>query len=645
MAEELRVEVVQQFTDTTPDLTTPVLRTILIGDHFQVEENLTLGTYAGLAVTPSYPDLLVGSVVTIADVTVDIVDVNGTFALTPTTEFTAGATTVSVVITGAVGSGIMRRDITRVSSSSGVSTSGVVAPGTANFVDSSVNFITSGVVASDQLDILAPSPNVGTYFVSIIDANSLELFDDIALTTKSTLSADATDEPYTIVNDHALTGTLLIDYDARRNDLVGQLRLINRQQEIDAVAGPADTKNPLGLAANIFNVAAPGVSFFVTALADATLGSHQTVLDLIEDEDVYCLVPLVQNDEAFDVATTYEQHVTTASLPANGRFRIALVSKDVPAVLVRIASKSHPVANGTVNVGAGANEIDLDDSLGDFLANGVEPGDLVTITGSDIPDQNDTFVVKTVSATTLVLVGITAGPNTITITYEVNSPSLTTTEQAQFMSDYAESIGNRRVTNLVAGRGEIQTSFTSTTFVDSFYANASVAGLISFLPPQQGLSRITVPAITEIRQPSAGKFKREDLNLMGSGGNFIIEKPTEGSLVRVRRQRTTSTVSLEEAELSITKDVDFVSFYLVGALEPYLGQFNIVDSFFSIAQATLDTVRFNLTSGSLPGIGPILTKFEVISFAPSAAVQGVVELVVDVTPPFPVNTIRVTLIV
>ena len=245
--EELRVEIFQEFVDATPDLVAPVLRSVLIGEHFQVETDLTLGTYSGALIASPYPDLLVGAVVQTTETTVSIVDANGTFNLTPTTEFTSGASDVTVVAVGAPGSGVMRRDIQRAASSSGVSDD-IAGPDVANFSDANVNFITSGVVNGDELVIAAPSVNAGTYYVKVFGANDLELFTDTALTVRASLT-DATGESYTITNDHPLSGTLLVSYRAQRNDLVGVVKLVERQQEIETIAGPAVSANPLGLAA------------------------------------------------------------------------------------------------------------------------------------------------------------------------------------------------------------------------------------------------------------------------------------------------------------------------------------------------------------------------------------------------------------
>jgi hypothetical protein len=648
-SEELRVEITQQFVDGTPDLQKPTLKTVLIGDHYQIEEGKALGDFSGSSISPAYPDLKTGAVVDLTSVQVSIVDPLGTFILTDGSEATPGLTSIVIAATGAgtpasPGSALMRRAVTRVSSSTGVGTSGVVVSGTQNYSDTSVNFITKGVVAGDQLTIAAPSANAGVYYVGVLSATSLELYTDTALTTKAALSANTTGDSYVIVNDYALSGALLVDYTARRNDLVGVLKEIDRQQDIEPVAGLADTRNPLGLAAALYNTAAPGTSFFVTALAANDAAGHLSALGVIENEDVYSIVPLVQNTQDLDIATLYSQHVIEESKPENGRFRIAFVSRDTPSILSRVKSTALPLANGDFDAGAGANEIDLTDSSADFVADGVLPGDALTVSGSDITAQNATWLIKTVTPTVITVIGTTSGPNTVDIVYEINSQSLTLSEQATFLSDYAKSLANRRLVNVVAGRGEVQTTFTGSSWVPSYYVGAVLSGLVSFLPPQQGLSRLVVPGITDIRNPIAGKFVRANLNTIGSGGNFIIEKPTTGSLVTIRRQRSTSTFTACEAELSCTKDVDYASFYIDGALSDYLGKTNIVDSFFSMAQATLDTVRYNLTTGSLPGIGPVLTKFTVVSFKPGVE-AGTVELIIDIEVPFPVNVIRVTLIV
>lgn len=652
--EELKVEVSQEFVDPTPDLVSPVLRTVFVGEHFQIESDLTLGSYVGALASYSYPSLLTGAVIETSEVEVSIVDANGTFALVPTTEFTASAATISLVAVGAAASGIMRRDISRVSSSSGVSDSNAVL-GTANLTDTSINFITSGVVNEDKLVIAAPSVNAGTYYARVISATSLELFTDAALTTRATLT-DATDEEYVITNDHPLTGTLLVSYRAQRNDLVGVVKLIDRQQDIETIAGIADPLNPLGLAAAIHNGAAPGIAFFVTALSADDATAHAAALAELEEEAVYTIVPLHQNDEDLDVASLYKAHVEDASIPENSLFRIALLSSDVPDKFVRVASRNQTTAGngGTVVIqdGSGPNELLLTDVGGDFLANGVEPGDLVQVTASvpsDALDQEPWLVKLVPTATTLVLVGDYAGDlgsaDTSDLTYSVETADLTTSEQASYMGDYTEGILSRRVTNLVAGRGEVKTIFTGDTWVPSYFANASLAGLVSYLPPQQGLSTFDLPGISDIRYTSAGRFTRSDLNEMGARGNLILVKPSEGDPVTIRRQRTTNTTTTAEGELSITKDIDFGSYYLIGALDPLLGRYNIVKSFFSKMQTILDSVRHNLTSGELPGIGPVWVSMVITELGPYPGSKDKVLLVLEVQPPYPVNRIKVRLLI
>jgi hypothetical protein len=642
------VEISQEFVDPTPDLTSPILRSVLVGEHFQIETDLSLGVYPGSAATSPivypYPSLLSGATILPAEVTLKIVDVNGTFDLTPTTDFTAGTSDVTVK---AFAAGVMRRDVLMASSVSGVSDNNAVA-GTANFSDVNVNYVTSGIANADEVVIVAPSANAGTYYAKIIDINSLELFDDAALTTRATLT-DAIEESYTITNDHILEGSLLVSYRAQRNDLIGVVKLINRQQDMVTFAGIADELNPLGLAAAIHNAAAPGIAFYVTALTADDATAHQAGLDELEDELAYTLVPLHQNDDELDVSSLYKSHVEDGSLPENGKFRITLLSRTVPAVFNRVASHTE-VAAAVIANGAGPNELLLTDVGEDFLSKGVVAGDLVKISASTPAAYTSAspFIVKSATATSITMIGdwvALGSANATSVTYSVDSPDLTTFEQAEYMGEYTEGILCRRVTNLVAGRGEVKTIFTGDTWVPSYFANASLAGLISFLPPQQGLSTFTLPGITDIRHPVAGRFKRADMNEMGSRGNLIIVKPSEGSPVSIRRQRTTNTDTTADGELSITKDVDFGSFYLIGALDPFLGKYNMVASFFSQVQVVLDSVRHNLTAGEIPGIGPVFTEMDILSFEPVPGTKDEAELIMDVKPPYPVNKMRVRLLI
>jgi hypothetical protein len=506
----------------------------------------------------------------------------------------------------------MERKVAVVSSSNGQAFNTPLAS-TANFRDTSVDFIRLGVKAGDYLFFSSSSANgnpalgdpaVGTIIAAVIDSNSLVLTD---------APADATGESYTINQIVQIGGQLLVSYRAQRNDLVGVVKKVERRQDIENVAGPASSRNPLGLAAAIHENAAPNTAFYLTALSGDGATDHITALDRLEEENVYNLVPLQES---------------------------------------RAATGAGPYMED----GANANEITLNDDGGDFLAAGIEPGDLVKITASTPADWADAtpFIVKAiVSATELTLVGdyttITGvaapGEDATALTYSVDSPDLTTFEQAEFLKTYAEGIENRRIVNLVAGRGKVKTIFTGDEWVDAIYANAAIAGLSASLPPQQGFSRIVVPGISDIQDNSSGRFLRSDLNLIGEGGNMILIKPTEADPVTVRRQNTTDKTTALKAELSITRVVDFVSFAYIGALDPFIGQFNIVPSFFSSAQTVLDSVRYNLTSNELPGIGPVLLAADIISFAAVEEELGCVELVIDIDVPFPVNRIKLNLLV
>jgi hypothetical protein len=331
--EELGVEVEQLFVDTSPVLSNPPLPTVLVGEHFQIEESLVLGTYAGALVVIPYPDLIIGAVVEQTEVVVSIVDpVEGTFSLVPTTEFTVDATSVTVLATAP---GIMERTVERVDSDTGAAYA-TPLPSTANFVDAGANFIVAGVKPGDRVLFDASSVNTGlggvtgSVISAIIDANSLLLAD---------VPVDATGESYVINNVHSLTGEMLVGYRARRNDLVGVLKKIERRQDIASFAGTADPLNPLGLAAALHENAAPGNSLFITALAADDATSHVAALDNMEEEDVYSVVNLHQNDEVLDLATSYEAHVDDQSQPENKKFRITLQSRTVPDYIERQASQ------------------------------------------------------------------------------------------------------------------------------------------------------------------------------------------------------------------------------------------------------------------------------------------------------------------
>ena len=128
---------------------------------------------------------------------------------------------------------------------------------------------------------------------------------------------------------------------------------------------------------------------------------------------------------------------------------------------------------------------------------------------------------------------------------------------------------------------------------------------------------------------------------MAGGGVWIVVQDALSGPLTTRHQLSTDVSAIQKREFSITKAVDFTAKFLRNRLKPLIGRNNITENFMS------QTLR-PIIDGSLRSIIEDETVGPTTSIVGISQIEGepdAIKVLIDLEPLFPVNNIRVTLLI
>lgn len=173
--------------------------------------------------------------------------------------------------------------------------------------------------------------------------------------------------------------------------------------------------------------------------------------------------------------------------------------------------------------------------------------------------------------------------------------------------------------------------------VPGFYYDAAIVGQVAGKEPQQPLTNLPISGITRTLG-SWDYFSESNLNVIASGGVYIMYQTSATSPVVSRHQMSTNVLSIAKRELSITTAIDYTAKFIRNTMNPYIGRYVIDGKFLSLVNATLSGVGQSLV------VGRVLADFNVVSITQNELNPDTVEVEADLLPYYPVNYIRITLV-
>lgn len=228
------------------------------------------------------------------------------------------------------------------------------------------------------------------------------------------------------------------------------------------------------------------------------------------------------------------------------------------------------------------------------------------------------------------------------ITYTITD-DLTLSEQSNFLEGYATSFANRRLVSVWPDTAVITVNGAATS-LPGFYFGCALAALVAGLPSQQGFTNLSLTGFIG-RANSDDYFNDTQLDEIAGGGNLIIIQDVAQAPVSVRHQLTSDTSTIQFQELSVTKNVDLVARFFRNLYQPYIGKYNITDALLDILKSITEAGLDFLRNSTAPRVGGVLRDGSISTLGEDATQPDTVNIVLDINIPFPLNNIKVTLLV
>jgi len=444
-----------------------------------------------------------------------------------------------------------------------------------------------------------------------------------ATVTIGAVSRDVDDVSKTIV--HAVVNC---GYQALRRD-VDTLQTADNLDLIEELLGAAVPENPLAFGAMVALANTNGTIYFIGVDSD-DLAGYTAAKDLLENaEDVYSVVPLTRDE---GVLAMFKVHAETSSLPSVGKWRIAFGNSELPTVIEDITGTCKVQENQAEDLVV----IYSDGST--FIADAVNEGDtlLLTIDNGSVTEHTISAIV---SEDMLLVSDPITGVTADTVDYDFTvSQQADRTAQAAAISRTSESYGSPRFYHVwpdicvIDGKEQ-----------PGYYLCCAIAGMVSGLPSQQGLTRISIAGISAVKN-SSDYFNTTQLDKIADGGTMILMQLSSTSPPYIRHQLSTDMSVYEFRELSFVKNFDFVSYICKDVLDGFIGRYNVTMSTLGALETVLSAVLESLKLSSVARIGSPVIDYKINSVTQLEDQKDRVEIYVDVEFPYALNMVGLHLV-
>lgn len=439
-----------------------------------------------------------------------------------------------------------------------------------------------------------------------------------------------------------------IGYRALRTDKSREILTIEQTVgDLASKLGAATSTNPLSLGVSLA-LKNSTTSIRAVAIEEDTVAAYQSALQLIQNERLYSVVPLTSKME---ILTMVKAHVNLMSDPESAMWRIGIVSSDPSDVLdLGTFEGSFPIKKSSIGDSAGRHNMIITVDGASFLNDGIEPGDMASLVTADDASVQGTYKIDTIYSNTTL--GIKAGltgetgyiPEVETnITKFEIIRNLDNASKAKNIAAISSTFAEKRIIHIMPCLVGI-TENSVIKYLPSYYLAAAVGGCVAGFPVQQGLTNLTMAGIDSL-QGSNFYFSASDLNTMAAAGTMIFVQDTQSAPPYCRHELTTDMTVLEYRELLKVKNWDYLSYFYHDILEPFIGQWNIVDDTLRVIRQTVISASENLKTQKLPRIGAPLVSYEIATLAQNTTTKDKIDLIMNIAIVDPNNYTDIHLVI
>lgn len=290
--------------------------------------------------------------------------------------------------------------------------------------------------------------------------------------------------------------------------------------------------------------------------------------------------------------------------------------------------------------GLSADGIKFYDRSATFITDGVAIGHKLRITSGSLAAD---YVVNAINSEKSIDIAQVPGVTFLVknISYEIIR-DLAKNEQAQFISTYSSSFGNRRMVNVWP---DVVKSLVGAVVKElpGYYACVAIAAATTGLPSHQGFTGLELSGFLGFEH-STGYFKTDYLNIVADGGTFILEQSGEETPLYVRHQLTTDRSAIKYQEYSVTKNVDFITKTIRKQYAPFLNGFNIYEGLFEQLKTTAKSIITFLKEGTIaPKIGGAIKFGSLVKIEEHSTQIDTVKMRFKFAIPIPLNYLEITI--
>jgi hypothetical protein len=178
----------------------------------------------------------------------------------------------------------------------------------------------------------------------------------------------------------------------------------------------------------------------------------------------------------------------------------------------------------------------------------------------------------------------------------------------------------------------------------SYFLACAVGGVICAIPPQAGMTNGSFIGIGDLAH-AQGYFDERQLSQISDSGFFTCVQRTPGALPECIHQLTTDPTTLETGEVSVVKNVDFLALFFQGIIEPFLGQYNVLQETADELNRAAKDGADSLKSRRVARVGPPLISGGITSISFSDFSADRIEMYFNGKVARPLNTVGFHLVV
>jgi len=457
---------------------------------------------------------------------------------------------------------------------------------------------------------------------------------------------------YTMVkNVYKVTdGDLYNFFDADRVDLSNNIFEVNEYNYVEKLGSPSKN-NKLSYAMKLICKEVPGATMRVYVTESDTYTGYKKALGAITTSGLVYSVSVLTDDQS--VLDEVVNMVASAGSPSVAKWKMGIIAPRTP-----FFSKTISLSDYTIVKNSGVDTYTIESTTGGFLAVGLSTEDNL-FTGADLDVAEKTYydgygetytsasigkVVSVVTDKKIIVQPLIPNDNLVTklaaqtaVLGGLNSFESLSSK----MKQKAKDIDSKGIVSIFPDKFEVAEG-DEEVLLPSYYLAAVTNGVMAHLPPQQGLSNLSMPSINRVIG-SSFSFTDGELDELASAGILVFLQTDNSSDPYILRQLTTNMSGLETMEINKVRCLDYATIEFAGAIDGYIGKRNVsTENAIDLKDELKAAGTTMVDTTDILYLGPVITDYTIEDVSIPDTETDAINAVISVGTPTSLNKIRLS---